>query len=182
MYVPADLRPGDILLMTEGQGNFLARSLDRMIVWSTANPFVHAAIVGEGHLIDPVWRVERGPLDRYRGNGWRLRPRVPEEIRALAVRWAERRVGNVYGVREILADFARYDLHFVRPRWYRWRPDHWTCSGFVTAAYAAAGHSLTLAPAPSPGDLSYSPLLVGPRPWGRGRSAGPEPSGKWPAA
>lgn len=177
MYVPDDLEAGDILLMVEGKGSLPARLLDRLIAWSTGNPFVHAALVGDGHLLDPLWRVERAPLGRYAANGWRFRAKAPEAVRKAAAAFAEGRVGNPYGLRELLADFARFDLHWVRPSWYRWRPQRWTCSGFVTAAYASEGLQLTLAPAPAPSDLSYSPLLTGPRPWDaprhpRSRAAG----------
>lgn len=168
MYDPEDLEPGDILLMLGGRGGSLpSRVLDALIAWSTANPFVHAAIVGYGHIIDPVWRVERAPLHRYRDRGWCFRVDAPVAVRRRAAAWAERHVGNRYGVQEILADFARFEMHWVRPTWYRWRPHHWTCSGMVTASYAGAGLRITLAPAPAPSDLSYSPLLLGARPWER---------------
>ena len=164
-YRPRDLRSGDVLLMTSS-GSLPARLLDLAIAWSEGNPFVHACLVGDGHLIDPGWpRVARQPLDRYAHCGWLFRVRAGEKRRMAAVRWAEERVGNPYGISEMLADAARLDLHIVLPSWYRWRPQRWTCSGFVNQAYLEAWLRLTDAPLPSPADLSYATLLVGPRPW-----------------
>lgn len=140
-----------------------ARALDRLIAWSEDNPFVHAAIIGEGIIVDPVWRVEHAPRRRYQANGWVFRVQATDAQRRAAARWAESRIGQPYGIAEILADGARLDLHlgFV----YRLHPRRFTCSGFVAAAYAAAGVQLTHAPLPSPADLSFSPLLLGRRPW-----------------
>lgn len=170
-YRVEDLRAGDILLMTSGEGSIPARVLDWLISHSEADPFVHACLVGDGHLIDPVWRVEQVPIDRYVANGWAFRVEATDAQRAAAVAWAEERVGNAYGVAELLADAARLDLHIVLPAWYRWRPQHWTCSGFVNAAFASADVTLTYAPAVTPADLSYSPLLIGERPWLMKRNA-----------
>ncbi|CAB1128310.1 conserved protein of unknown function [Candidatus Hydrogenisulfobacillus filiaventi] len=168
MYRPQELEPGMVLLMTEGPRRNL---LDCLIAWSTANPFVHACLVGEGTLIDPLWRVVEHPLDRYAANGWAFRvPEADAAVRAQAVAWAQARLGRVYGLAELLADGARFDLHWL-PLGGRWHPRHWTCSGFVAMAYRAAGLPLTLAPYPAPADLSYSPRLAGPRPW----EAGPGP-------
>ena len=166
-YRAADLRPGDVLLMTSAGSSALpSRVLDLIIAWSEGNPFVHACLVGQGHLVDPGWpRVARQPLDRYARNGWAFRVRTSDARRDAAVEWAEQHVGNPYGVEELLADAARLDLHIVLPSWYRWRPARWTCSGFVTQAYLEAGLHLTEAPLPSPADLSYATVLVGPRPW-----------------
>lgn len=151
--------------MTAGGGSLPSRVLDALIRFSTANPFVHAALVGDGHLIDPVWVVERAPLTRYERHGWAFRVSATEAQKRLAVQWAEQRVGSRYGVLEILADAARFDLHIVLPSWYLWRPKRWTCSGFVVAAYGSAGTTLSFAPVPSPADLAYSPFLTGRRPW-----------------
>ena len=166
MYKLDEIAPGDLILMVKSpQDSFFAELLDWGISLSEANPFVHACLVGDGYLIDPVTRVEKAPLDRYCENGWPFVVVATEAQRAAAVTWAERRLGWKYGFLQLAGDFARYDLHWVSPRLYRWKPRHWTCSGFVTAAYASAKVQLTLAPAPSPGDLSYSPLLRGLRPW-----------------
>ncbi len=166
MYNPATLLPGDVLLMTSRTGeNIKAGLLDKLISFSEGSPLVHAAIVGEGHIVNPVWRVERAPLSIYAPNGWAFRVSATDAQRSTAVRWAEAHIGNTYGTAEILADAARFNLHFVLPSWYRWRPQHWTCSGFVAQAYLAAGVELTKAPVPAPVDLGYSPLLIGRRPW-----------------
>ena len=166
MYDLAQLIPGDVLLMTSTpEESILAQLLDRAIALSEANPFVHAAIVGDGHIVNPVWHVQRDPPDLYARNGWAFRVQATDVQRAAAVRWAEAHVGSRYGIAELLADCARLDLHLVLPSWYRWRPQHWTCSGFVTEAYRAAGVPLTRAPVPAPSDLSFSPLLIGRRPW-----------------
>ena len=166
MYDPASLQPGDILLMqASAREGPLARLLDWAISRSEANPLVHTALVGRGAIYDPLWHITISSLDRYAQNGWAFRVNATPEQKAAAVTWADAHLGQPYGVREILADAARYDLHIVLPSWYRWRPHRWTCSGFVTEAYRQAGVILTDAPAPSPADLSYSPLLVGPRPW-----------------
>lgn len=172
-YRVRDLLPGDVLLMTKSSYEHLpARLLDVLIAVSEGNPFVHACLVGDGHLIDPTWpTVEPGPLERYATNGWPFRVRTSKARREAAVQWAEQHIGTPYGVVELLADAARLDLHIVLPSWYRWRPGRWTCSGFVAQAYLEAGLTLTHAPLPSPADLSYAATLIGPRPWNLGRRA-----------
>ncbi|MDA8343904.1 MAG: hypothetical protein M0Z66_00325 [Thermaerobacter sp.] len=165
MYDPSDLQPGDVLLMTSGGRGFLPNLLDALIMFSEGNPLVHAALCGDGELIDPVWRVTCHPLDFYAKNGWRLRPNCPESSRRAAVDWARARVGDPYGLTELLEDGVRFDLHFVARAWYRLHRKRYTCSGFVAEAYTQAGVVLTYAPLPSPSDLSYSPMLLGRRPW-----------------
>ena len=166
-YRVQHLLPGDVLLMTlSSRASLPARLLEALIACSEGNPFVHTCLVGDGHLVDPTWpKVERAPLDRYRRSGWAFRVRASPSQRQAAVRWAEGQVGNPYGIEELLADAARLDLHVVLPSWYHWRADRWTCSGFVAQAYREAGVALTHAPLPSPADLSYSPALIGARPW-----------------
>lgn len=165
-YRVDSLQPGDILLITSSAYESLpARVLDWLISRSEASPFVHACLVGDGHLIDPLWRGERAPLNHYAANGWAFRVSATNARRAAAVAWAEAHVGNPYGIAELFADGARLDLHLVLPSWYRWRPQRLTCSGFVAAAWAAADVTLTEEPLPKPADLGYSPLLVGRRPW-----------------
>lgn len=156
-YDVAALRPGDIILVTSN-----GSLLDRTIAWSQG-PFVHAALVGDGHLVEQVWTARDSPLDEYSGIGWIYRVQATDKQRQAAVAWAEARLGQRYGVEEILLDAARFDLH-LWPR--RVRPlKRLTCSAFVAMAYASAGVTLTWAPWPSPTDLAASPLLVGPRPW-----------------
>lgn len=166
MYDPSELEPGDILLMTRRKdGGALTWLLDTLISLSEVNPLVHAAICGDGCIIDPVWHVMRRPPAYYRRNGWRLRPNCSTEQRQAAARWAQTRIGDPYGVAELLEDGVRLDLHFVARAWYRMHRRRYTCSGFVAEAYARAGVVLTRAPLPSPADLAYSPVLAGRRPW-----------------
>ena len=166
MYDPATLRPGTILLMERNPREALpAQALDVLIAASEGNPLVHAAIVGEGHIVDPVWTVRDVPLDTYAANGWVFRVAATDAERAAAVAWAEARIGQGYGLGELAEDAARFDLHLVLPAWYKVIRPRMTCSGFISAAYASAGVRLSYAPAIAPSDLSYSPLLIGTRPW-----------------
>lgn len=166
MYDPAKLAPGMILLMTSSpHGSLPARVLDWLISASEGSPCVHACMVGDGHLIDPVWHVQRAPLDRYAENGFAFRVQATDGQRRMAVAWAEARVGQRYGLAELLAEGARLDLHIMPRAWYRWRPQRVVCSAFAARAYLAAGVRLTWDPLPTPASLSYSPLLIGRRPW-----------------
>lgn len=163
-YVPSDLRAGQILLATasphEGIG---PRILDALISLSTTNPFDHALVVGNGHLIDPVWHVRRAPLDAYADHAWAFDVSATEDEIASAVAWAEGRIGQQYGLLALVEDGLLYDAHI--PLTVRMNPRRTTCSGFVVAAYMAAGVTLTHQPLPSPASLSFSPLLIGRRPW-----------------
>ena len=156
-YREADLRPGDIVLV-EGGG-----VLGSLIRWSTANPFTHAALAtGHGALIEALSRVTASPATKYEAIGWVYRCPVSDADRERVMRAAWERIGQRYGVRELLLDAARFDLHLTP----RARPlHHFTCSGLVVACYQASGLTLTCAPWPAPADLAYSPLLEGPRPW-----------------
>lgn len=166
MYDPAALEPGDILLMVRNPRESIpAQALDLAISLSEGSPFVHAALVGEGHILDPLWQVRHVPLDSYSSNGYAFRVAASNAQRTAAVAWAEARVGERYGIAELLEDGARYDLHLVLPAWYKVVRPRYTCSGFCAASYASAGVRLSYAPAISPADLSYSPLLIGKRPW-----------------
>lgn len=165
-YSVDSLKPGDVLLLTTSPRDSLpARLLDVGISWFTDSPFVHAAIVGDGHLVESLWHVTRSPLGKYAATGWAFRPQATDEQKAQAVAWAEAHVGAAYSIGEILEDAARFGLHLVRPAWYSWRRSTYTCSGLVMASYASAGVALSYAPAVAPADLSYSPLLIGRRPW-----------------
>jgi len=136
--------------------------LDAAIAWSTSSPWVHTALVGHGVLINPLWHVQTDALDTYAANGWVFTPDATPQQKERAIAWAMHRLHAPYGVAELLADAARFDLHWV-PR--RWRPTRaYTCSGFVTMAYRHAGVVLTYAPYPAPSDLVFSPALEGPRP------------------
>lgn len=156
-YDPRRLAPGDVVLVP-GRG-----VLAWMIEFSTANPFSHAAVAtGAGTLVEAGIVVVERPAPLYAREGWAYRVRASEAERVRAVAAARRRLGEPYGVRELLFDAARFDLHLVpKPR----PLHHLTCSGLVAACYAEAGVILTHAPWPAPADLSYSPLLEGPRPW-----------------
>jgi uncharacterized protein YycO len=166
-YDVRNLEPGDVILVV-GRGAFAW-----LIQVSTANPFSHAAIaVGDGRLVEAQARVVERPAGEYAADGWAYRVQAGVEARRAAATLARSRLGEPYGIAELLYDAARFDLHWFA----RVRPlSHVTCSGLVAAAYAGAGVVLTYAPWPAPADLSYSPLLWGPRPWsgtaGNGRHA-----------
>ena len=165
MYNTKHLMAGDILLMVSRPDSpWYDQVLDAGIRWSTTNPFVHACLVGEGILINPLWHVESFPLDTYADNGWafRVSGATPNQRRK-AVAWAMHHIGQPYGVAALLADAGRDDLKI--PFGERWHPHYVTCSGFVARAWHEAGISLSYAPLPSPADLSYSPILWGNRPW-----------------
>lgn len=161
-YDPATLAMGDVVLVERGPRDLLGWLIDV----ATDSPFCHAALVGDGCLIEALWTVTRSPLGKYAAAGWAYRPvsaLVGPVARQQAATWATARLGRRYGVGEMLADAGRDVLHL--PLWPRAAPRRFTCSGLVAAAYAAAGTKLTHAPWPSPMDLAESPLLLGPRPW-----------------
>ncbi|PSR20077.1 MAG: hypothetical protein C7B45_16630 [Sulfobacillus acidophilus] len=165
MYRVTQLQPGDIILCLPRPGEPIwDRLLDAAIACSTSGPFVHAALVGDGHLIEQVDPVIHSPLDKYAANGWvyRVHDATPAQMQT-ALRWAEAHVGQPYGIRALLADAALYDLHWSRAL--RWHTKYVTCSGFVALAWHAAGYPLTAQPLPSPMSLAFSPRLIGPRPW-----------------
>jgi len=164
-YTLAAVHPGDIILCLPRPGEPLAdRLLDAAIACSTSGPFVHAALVGDGHLIEQIDPVTASPLDKYAVNGWvyRVDGATPAQI-AAAVQWAEARIGQPHGVAALLDDAALYDLHWAAAL--RWHTRYVTCSGFVALAWQAAGWPVTAQPLPSPMSLAFSPRLVGPRPW-----------------
>lgn len=165
MYHPETLQPGDVILISGHypHESIWSRLLDFAIEWSTASPWHHACIVGEGCLVNPLWRVSHDPLDRYATTGWAFRVAGATEAQVQsAVLWAESRIGWRYGVEELLLDAARFDLHWVLKL--KHRLPAYTCSGFVFQAWLQAGIRLTWAPFPAPCDLAYSPLLIGDRP------------------
>ena len=159
MYDPAQVRVGDIILVERRQWDLIGALID----WATVSPFCHAAIAGDGHLIEALWHVTESPLDKYAGGGWLFRTVASDAQRQAAAGWAESHVGQRYGLAELLDDAGRDVLHL--PLWPRAQPRLVTCSGLVHAAYRAAGVHLTFAPWPSPMDLACSPLLLGARPW-----------------
>ena len=107
MYHPDDLRPGDVLLMVGRPRLTLGGLLDAAIEWATVSPFDHACIVGDGHLIEALWHVQRSPLDKYAANGWRFSVNATPEQKAAAVAWMEHRIGWMYGIRELMRDGER---------------------------------------------------------------------------
>lgn len=166
-YCREDLAPGDIVLVA-GDGLF-----GLLIRASTASPFTHAALVTGPHsLVEAEGRVVRSPATKYARTGWVFRVAADADERARAVHAAEMHLGARYGVRELLLDALRFDLHLV-PRVGNLR--HFTCSGLVAVCYAEAGVRLTYAPWPAPVDLGNSPLLQGRRPW-EGPNAKPTPA------
>lgn len=151
----AELLPGDILLI-EG-----TNPLDRLIQWATISPYSHAALVGDGCLIEALYRrgVVRSPICKYsqvRKFHGRV-PRVAPADLTNAIAWAGLWVGRTYGWREALDSGARDLLHVpLRPRVF----GHVDCSGLVAAAYLGPGRcALTRAIMPTPADLWASELI-----------------------
>lgn len=155
------IRPGDILLVRPAGPSDL---FGRLICWATVNPYSHAALaIDTLHVIEALETVRISPAEKYQGRADVYAVNASEEQKHSAVEAARTRLGQVYGLRALLADAERDILHV--PVWARLRPQGLTCSGLVAWAYAQAGVLLTHAPLPSPADLSYSPLLLGTRPW-----------------
>jgi hypothetical protein len=153
MYRVDRLAPGDVILV-------VGRSLlARAIQCSTASPYSHAALVGDGVLWQAEWHVGTAALDTYTETGWVYRPvDAPPGTVARVLAWVAAQRGRRYGLEELLLDALRFDAHVV-PR-VRRSLRHWTCSGLIAAAYAQAGWLLTRAPWPAPVDLAYSPRLT----------------------
>lgn len=159
-YNPSDLRPGDVILVAIHPWQDILADL---ITFATASPYTHAVLVGDGHLIESVAHVTRSPLSKYTHTGDAFSVLATGDQKQAAIEVAEARVGTPYGTSELLDDAARYFLHL--PAVYPWNARRQTCSGFVAYAFRKSGVPLSFAPDPSPADLSYSPLLVGSRPW-----------------
>ena len=155
-----------VLCLPDPHAAWPARLLDAAIAWSDG-PFVHAALVGDGCLIEQVDPVMRAPLPKYATNGWayRVDGATSDQI-ARAIAWATARLGQPYGIRALLADGAYYDAHVGAAL--RCHPRHVTCAGFVERAWrCGGGRALTAQPIPAPTSLAFSPRLQGPRPWTR---------------
>jgi len=151
---------GDILLVRR-QGIY-----ERLIDWATTSDCSHVAIEGDGHLIEAAYRrVEHAPLNKYAGQCDLAQVLgASRQQRFAAVAWLESRIGTPYGWSDIWLDFERLGLHLnVGQRWLRM--SHFDCSCLAAAAYATAGRPITFVPVPSPADLDYSAMLVGPRSW-----------------
>ncbi len=158
MYRPEDLRLGDIILC---EGALDVRDpLGLLMVWASDNPFQHAALVGDGELLESLDVVGTAPLEAYAPVGWRFQVAgaTPVQLRT-AVSAAQARVGEAYGYRALAREggpvplYRRFDPHDV------------VSSGLVCWAFARAAIRLSWQPLPTPASLSYSPLLLGPRPW-----------------
>lgn len=166
MYDPAILQPGDVILVAgvHWDHGLAAGLLDWAIQWATVSPFHHAALVGDGVLLQSLATVQTAPLDTYAADGWPFTVVATPDERTRAVRWAEKHLGNPYGVSAILADGLMDLAHVVPPA--RWCHPQWvTCSGFVERAYSrGAARTLSWRPLPSPADLAASPRLTGARP------------------
>lgn len=155
-YAVEDLRPGDIVLVSTDD------VFGRLIRWATVNPYTHAVLVGEGHLIEALEHVSESPLKKYTNTGTRFRVQATSGQKIKAIQFAGSKLGLFYGLEDVWTDFERDVLHVPATYWSR---KHFDCSALLYAAYLSAGVVLTHAIAPSPADLSYSPLLLGPRPW-----------------
>ena len=172
-YNPATLHCGDVLLMTRHSPLWTpAGALDAGIAVSTVNPFDHAACVveqdGQLVIVEALWHVTISPIDKYALDGWAYHPAITPEQQTALSQAALSKVGQRYGVIQVLESFLRDDIHIdLHPVL---DPRHLDCSGLVVWAFHQARYRLTYAPVPSPADLSYSPLLRGPRPWDRGSS------------
>lgn len=160
MYDPGQLEAGDVILVRGGAPWDPIASIIRL---ATVSPYHHAALVGEGHLVEAGLTVVRSPLDEYvrTGDSFPVRCAKPQAERGVAA--AEARIDAPYGIAELLTDGGRYFLHM--PLVYPWNARRLTCSGLIAYAYREAGVPLTYEPCPSPASLSCSPLLKGTRPW-----------------
>jgi len=155
------VQPGDIILVYPSSAWDV---LGQAIAWVTRNPYSHAAIVvSETECVEALYRVTKVPVSKYFDRADVYAVQAPTDVRWAASRVALARVGNRYGFRELAYDLLM-DLEH-RPLYSRIRLRHYTCSGLVYVCYSEVGITLTHAPYPSPADLSYSPLLVGTRPW-----------------
>jgi len=157
MYDPSSLTPGQIILVRSS--GILADA----IKFATVNPYSHAVMVGNGYILESLWKIVKSPLDKYATTGDAYLVDASQEQRLGAVKWMENHLGQIYGIEAILEDGARDIAHI--PIWPKLNPRSVTCSGAVSIAYQMQGVILTYACLPSPADLSYSPLLVGKRPW-----------------
>lgn len=170
MYTVDQLHEGDILLMLQSHAwDTPSGMLDELIKWATVNPFDHAAVVirdSHGALViaEALLHVTISPLDKYTANGWvfSVPSATSQQKQALSLA-VQSKVGQFYGWEMLVESATRVIGHIdwtppINPRTL-------DCSALVTWGYQQAGLLLSYAPAPAPSDLSYSPLLHGPRPW-----------------
>ena len=167
-YNSADLRPGMVILcLPDADEPWYDRLLDWAISTSSGGPFVHAALVGYGQLIEQIGPVSTSELSKYAANGWAYTVQgAPESAAHGAISWALHHLGAPYGIRALLDDGLYYDAHVSAEL--TADPQRVTCSGFVERAWRlGGGHTLTHQPLPSPMSLAFSPRLLGRRPWER---------------
>ncbi len=167
-YRVEDLQCGDVLAMTRHSPLYTPDgALDTGITVSTVNPFDHTAIVveqdGQLVIVEALWHVTISPLDKYVEDGWILRPRLTPDQDRLVSAAALSKVGQRYGIKPVLEDFLRDDLHWAVHT--RIDPHHMDCSELVCWSLLQGGYRVTYAPDPSPADVSYSVAFDGPRPW-----------------
>lgn len=160
MYHVADLHAGDILLVHNAHHSLF----DWLIELATNAPWDHAAYVADPSdaqhgLIEGLWRVTASPLNKYQADGVIFRPlHCPLPTISRITEWLRHRLGDPYGVTELLLDGGLDYLHLTCLQ--RIKVRYYTCSGLLAVAFRANGYPLTFAPFPSPADLSYSPLLT----------------------
>lgn len=168
MYTPERLQCGDVLLMTRHSALWTPDGLlDEGIAVSTVNPFDHSALVVEQNgqlvIVEALWHVTVSPVDKYTLDGWAYHTNLTPEQQASLSHAALSKVGQRYGVIQVLESFLRDDIHIdLHPVL---DPQHLDCSGLVHWAFQQVGYAITHAPVPSPADLSYSVALDGKRPW-----------------
>ena len=160
---------GDVLLMTQShQWHDLGSVLDEAIKWATVSPFEHAAFVvtneqGDLVLAEALLHVTLSPLEKYTATGHVFHTNLSATQQRVLSAAARSKVGQFYGWEMLLQSAARDIAHidWTPPL----NPRQLDCSAFCEWAFEQAGQRLTWAPAPAPSDLSYSPVLAGPRPW-----------------
>ena len=160
---------GDILLMTQSHDwHGLGSLLDEVIKWATVSPFEHTAFVikneqGQLVLAEALLHVTLSPLDKYTATGYVFHTNLTPSQQQTLSTTALSKVGQFYGWEMLLESAARDIAHidWTPPL----NPRMLDCSAFCAWTFEQAGHRLTWAPAPAPSDLSYSPTLIGPRPW-----------------
>lgn len=137
--------------------------LDLAIELATNFDGVHVAMVGDGYLIEALFHVQASPLDKYGKFGVVFRPMVMESVKVRAVEFAKSKIGQRYGIKQLLEDGLLDIAHVsIGARFY---PRHYTCSLLYSTAYAVAGWPVTYAPLATPADLGYSPVFKGDRWW-----------------
>lgn len=160
--MPLQPEPGDIILVRRGNGLF-----DKLVRFATVSPYFHAAmVVNDQYLVEArLSGVSMRLISEYAGRCDLLKPLGATNLdRAKATQFALSKLHLPYGWIDIIEDAERLGLHIDNGyRWRKWR--HYDCSCLVAAAWANAGIRLTLAPAPTPGDLGFASILQGPRPW-----------------